>query len=119
MPERCDGRINVQWQQFLAIELRCIAAKNGGEERVYVPIEPFPYRLSCRWIRTPKAVESFRQVLDDGRGLDMDAYAINQHRNLPPARESKKLGCPMHPLLKLTYRNANGSPDIRSINATL
>src|SRR5690348_15516665 len=47
MSKRGDGRMDVQREQFLAIQLRSIAAKDGREESIHVPIEPFPHSLSC------------------------------------------------------------------------
>jgi hypothetical protein len=54
-----------------------IAAKDGREESIHVRLEPFLHSLSCHWIGTLKAVESLREVFDDGCGLDKNAFALD------------------------------------------
>src|SRR5438270_7585778 len=95
-----DGRLDANRQQLSLAELNAIAIPDWREQSVHIPVHPFPHRLPRRRIGPFEAPERLGQMLDYGRGLDINALTVEENRHLPPARQRPELRRLVHPLLE-------------------
>jgi hypothetical protein len=97
-----DRRLNADWKKFLLTEVNTVAIEDRWKQDIDAPVQPLPHSLARRGIGALELVQRLGQMLDDGCRLEVDAFVVDENRDLPHRESAKSSGVLCIPFWKLT-----------------
>jgi hypothetical protein len=95
-----NRRLDMNWQEPSLAELNAIAIPDRRKQRIDVPVQPLANGLAGSRIGALEPAERLGQMLDDGCRLQVNAFAVDQNRDLPPTGKRLKFRRLVHPPLE-------------------